>query len=138
MAFQLSPASLSRLQGVHPDLVKVVRRAIEITETDMTVLEGLRSIGTQRRYVARGVSRTMNSKHLIQPDGYGHAVDIYPFVNGRTVNDWIVPWLTKAESAKCWADVASAMKAAAAELAVRITWGGDWTTFKDGPHWSLA
>jgi peptidoglycan L-alanyl-D-glutamate endopeptidase CwlK len=80
----------------------------------------------------------MNSKHLPQKDGHGHAVDLYPFVNGKMVNDWNVPWLTKEQSAKAWADVPAAMKKAATELGVKITWGGDWTTFKDGPHYELG
>jgi len=41
--FKLSKRSINRMHGVHPDLIRVVNRAIEITQTDFTVLEGMRS-----------------------------------------------------------------------------------------------
>lgn len=119
--FKLGATSLARLKGVHPDLVKVVKRAIELTKQDFTVLEGLRSKERQKQLVAKGASKTMNSYHLT-----GHAVDIAPLVNGQVTWDW-----------KYYHPLAAVMKAAAKELGVNITWGGDWTTFKDGPHWQI-
>lgn len=116
--YKLSQRSLDRLKGVHPDLVKVVKRAIELTEHDFSVIEGVRAIETQREYVAKGVSKTMNSRHLT-----GHAVDLYPV--GRPT-----PW------DKC-AVVAQSMKKAADELGVPIVWGGDWRSFVDQPHYEL-
>ena len=80
MGFKLGTKSLSNLKGVHPDLVKVVKRAIELTECDFTVTEGLRTKATQALYVKQGKSQTMNSKHL---DGL--AVDLAAWVNG-TIN----------------------------------------------------
>lgn len=121
MSFVLGKKSLSRLEGVHPDLVKVVKRAIELSSIDFTVHEGLRTIETQRDYVKRGVSKTMNSRHLT-----GKAVDLYPLVNGKPTFDW-----------KYYYPMAEVMKKAAAELGVSIEWGGDWKTFKDGPHFEL-
>ena len=122
MSFRLSKRSLSRLEGVHPDLVKVVKRAIEITEQDFTVLEGLRSKERQRELVKKGASKTMNSRHLT-----GHAVDIAPWVNGGVSWDW-----------EYYYDMADAMKEAARELNVDLEWGGDWKSFKDGPHFQLS
>lgn len=116
--YKLSQRSLDRLKGVHPDLVKVVKRAIELTEHDFSVIDGVRTIETQREYVAKGVSKTMNSRHLT-----GHAVDLYPV--GRPT-----PW------DKC-AVVAQAMKRAADEIGVPIVWGGDWRSFVDQPHYEL-
>lgn len=138
MTFKLSQKSIDRLKGVHPDLVRVVNRAIEVTETDFTVSEGLRTLETQKKYVAKGVSKTMNSKHLPQSDGFGHAVDLYPYVNGKVVSDWNVDWLSKDQSRKAWDDVSMAMKRAASEFNVDIQWGGDWKSFKDGPHYELV
>ncbi len=120
-AFNLSARSKSRLVGVHPDLVKVVERAIQITEIDFVVLEGLRTLATQRKYVANGASRTMRSRHLT-----GHAVDIAPWVGGKVSWHW-----------PHYNPLAVAMKQAAKELNVPIEWGGDWKSFKDGPHWQL-
>lgn len=121
MSFKLGSRSIERLHGVHPDLVRVVRRAIELTEVDFTVLEGLRSKDRQRDLVDAGASKTMNSRHLT-----GHAVDLGAWIGGTVAWDW--PPYYK---------IADAMKAAAEELEIPLEWGGDWTTFKDGPHYQL-
>ena len=121
MSFALGQRSLSRLEGVHPDLVRVIKRAIELTPVDFTVLEGLRTLARQQRYVASGASRTMRSRHLT-----GHAVDIAPWVGGAV--SWAWPLYHK---------LAPAVKQAAKECDVPVEWGGDWRSFKDGPHWQL-
>jgi len=121
MTYSLSKKSRDRLSGVHPDLVKVVERAIEITEVDFAVLEGVRSKTRQEQLVKAGASQTMRSRHLT-----GHAVDLGAYVAGSVRWDW--PLYHK---------LAVAVKQAAAELQIPIEWGGDWTTFKDGPHWQL-
>lgn len=121
MSFTLSKKSRDRLAGVHPDLVKVVERAIEITEIDFAVLEGVRSKTRQEQLVKAGASQTMKSRHLT-----GHAVDLGAYVAGSVRWDW--PLYHK---------LAVAVKQAATELQIPIEWGGDWTTFKDGPHWQL-
>lgn len=121
MSYVLSKKSLDRLSGVHHDLVEVVKRAIEITEVDFTVLEGVRSKTRQEQLVKAGASQTMRSRHLT-----GHAVDLGAYVGGQVRWDW--PLYYK---------IADAVKKAAAELNVPIEWGGDWKTFKDGPHFQL-
>lgn len=122
MAFKLSQKSIDRLSGVHQDLVDVVKRAIEITEVDFAVLEGVRSVARQEQLVKAGASQTMKSRHIT-----GHAVDLGAYVNGSVRWDW--PLYNK---------IALAMKAAAIELQVSIEWGGDWKTFPDGPHFQLT
>ena len=119
--FKLGRRSVERLQGVHPDLVKGVERAIEMSPVDFTVLEGLRSPERQQTLVASGASQTLNSRHIT-----GHAVDLGAWVDNQV--DWSWPLYHK---------IANAMKAAANELGVAIVWGGDWKTFKDGPHFEL-
>ncbi|MFU9004257.1 M15 family metallopeptidase [Proteus sp. TSJ240517] len=121
--FRLSKRSEENLRGVHPDLVKVVHRALEITDIDFMVIEGKRNEARQRQLVASGKSQTMNSRHLT-----GHAVDCAPLVNNQIPwNDW--PYFKK---------VADAMMQAAKELGVDVEWGGNWKTFKDGPHFQLT
>lgn len=119
--YRLGQRSLDRLKGVHPDLVKVVKRAIEITTVDFTVLEGLRTPERQKVLYESGASTTLNSRHIT-----GHAVDLGAWVDGQV--DWSWPLYSK---------IASAMKLAASELNVPITWGGDWKSFRDGPHYEL-
>ncbi|CZF79700.1 M15 family metallopeptidase [Grimontia marina] len=121
MAYQFGKRSLKRLSPLHPDLIKVMKRAIEITAVDFTVLEGRRTIERQKTLLAQGASTTMRSRHLT-----GHAVDLGAYVDGRV--DWSWPLYHK---------IAEAVKQAAAELDIPIEWGGDWKTFKDGPHFQL-
>ncbi len=115
MGYSLSATSLSRLNGVHPNLAKVVKRAIEVTEQDFVVQEGLRTLATQKQYLAKGVTKTLNSKHLKQSDGFGHAVDLVPLVNGKASWDWNFLW-----------EIIVAIDVAAAELDVELTWGAVW------------
>lgn len=121
MTFSLSQRSLDRLKGVHPDLVRVVRRAIATTDLDFTVLEGMRTKDRQKQLFAQGATKTMNSRHLT-----GHAVDIAPVIAGQVSWDWPL-----------YHRLAKVVKAAAAAEGVKLDWGGDWRTFKDGPHWEL-
>lgn len=121
MSFVLGAKSKERLKGVHPDLVRVVERAIQLTEVDFTVLEGLRTTARQQQLVKSGASKTMRSRHIT-----GHAVDLAATIDGEIRWDW--PLYHK---------IAKAVKQAAAELKVPIEWGGDWRSFKDGPHWQL-
>ena len=121
MTYKLGPTSLLRLQDVHPDLVNVVERAIELTEIDFTVLEGRRTKERQAELLKAGATTTMNSRHLT-----GHAVDLGALAGGKVRWDW--PLYYK---------IADAMKAASAELGIPVEWGGDWKKFKDGPHWQL-
>ncbi len=121
MTYALSKTSQRRLEGVHRDLVRVVKRAIKISTVDFAVIEGLRTASRQRELVAAGASRTLNSRHLT-----GHAVDLAPYIGGRIRWDW-PPFY----------QIADAMQQAGDELGVKITWGGSWRTFKDGPHFEL-
>ncbi|EOJ8669151.1 TPA: M15 family metallopeptidase [Providencia stuartii] len=121
--YKFSNRSEENLRGVHPDLVKVTRRALELTNIDFMVIEGKRTETRQRQLVKNGASQTMNSRHLT-----GHAVDCAPLVNRE------IPW-------KDWSKfklVADAMLQAGKELGVDVEWGGDWTSFKDGPHFQLS
>lgn len=119
--YKLGQRSRLRLKGVHPDLVKVVEHAINLSAVDFTVLEGLRTPERQKLLRDSGASQTLNSRHIT-----GHAVDLCAFVDGEVRWDW--PLYHK---------IAAAMKQAAQELNVAIIWGGDWRRFKDGPHFEL-
>tara|TARA_R110000868_G_scaffold5755_2_gene33862 strand:- start:1417 stop:1797 length:381 start_codon:yes stop_codon:yes gene_type:complete len=119
--YKLDERSQLRLKGVHPDLVKVVEHAIDISTINFTVLEGLRTPDRQKLLRDAGASQTLNSRHIT-----GHAVDLGALVDGEVRWDW--PLYHK---------IAAAMKQAAQELKVAIVWGGNWRTFKDGPHFEL-
>jgi peptidoglycan LD-endopeptidase CwlK len=110
-----------RLKGVNPDLVAVVNLAHQISEVDFAVIEGLRTRDRQTQLVAKGASKTMNSRHLT-----GHAVDLAPVIDGEIRWDW--PPFYK---------INDAMQEAANRLGIAIVWGGSWISFKDGPHFEL-
>tara|TARA_R110000851_G_scaffold269765_1_gene422404 strand:+ start:763 stop:1254 length:492 start_codon:yes stop_codon:yes gene_type:complete len=122
MSYKFSSRSLSRFDGVHPDIRAVFTLALSRSPIDFTVLEGVRSVERQRKLVASGASTTMNSRHLT-----GHALDVAPLVNGAVSWDW--PLYHK---------LAPVIKQAAKDLGVDLEWGGDWQSFKDGPHWQLS
>lgn len=127
----LDARSLKRLEGVHEDLVAVVKKAAELTDQPFIVTEGLRSIERQKKLVAAGASTTLRSRHLT-----GHAVDVAAFLDMDGSGDY-----TSGDNIRwdwpLYGKIASHMKTAAFQLDIPIEWGGDWTTFKDGPHFQL-
>ena len=154
MAFNLSKRSLERLEGVHPKLVETVKKAIEYTEVDFGCIYGVRDLATQEKLFKSGKSQTMKSKHLIQDDGYSHAVDLMAYDSGEPSWDIVDYWL-----------IADAMKKASSETDTILRWGASWhidnitnweekmedaynayvdlrrsqgrTPFIDGPHFEL-
>lgn len=127
MPFVFSRRSLNNLKGVHPLLVDIAHEALKRVPYDFIVTEGLRTRARQAELLAQGKSRTMNSYHLPQADGYGHAIDIavIPPAGGVT---WEFGYY------KANADVF--LKIAAAK-GVQLTWGGSWKNFIDSPHFQL-
>ena len=121
MGFKLSQRSLSKLEGVHPKLVEVVKLAITKSPLDFSISEGLRTVERQKELVAQKKSQTMKSRHLV-----GEAVDICVLLDGKANWDF-----------DNYRIVANVFKDCAAELGVKITWGGEWATLKDGPHFQI-
>ena len=113
--FVLGEKSRDEMRGVHPDLVRVFERGIEITSIDYGIHDGIRTPEEQARYVQTGVSTTLDSKHLPQAEGFGHAIDAVPYVNGKLRWEWGPIY-----------HVASAIHQAANELDVKLRWGGVW------------
>jgi peptidoglycan L-alanyl-D-glutamate endopeptidase CwlK len=115
-----------RLNQLHPDLAAVVREAAKTTPWDIAVIETLRTRERQQQLVNQGASQTMRSRHLAGPDGLSRAVDIAPAPDGQI--SWAWP---------LYHELANYVKDAAGKLEQTVEWGGDWTSFKDGPHWQL-
>lgn len=143
---KLSERSLKILSTVKPDLQKVVSRAIEISEVDFGVTCGNRTQEEQNELYAKGRTReqldkaglyhvdpklgpivtwTLNSNHI-----GGNAVDLLPYINGKA------EWDNNGKLG-LWPKIAKAMKQAANELNIPITWGGDWQKTPDRPHFEL-
>lgn len=121
MTFALGSKSRTNLQGVHPHLVQVVERAIQVTSVDFQVFEGLRTRQRQAKLVAQGASQTMDSRHLPGRDGLGHAVDLVPLIDFDQDGKAELRW----DWSLCY-KVALAVRVASIELQVPIRWGGVW------------
>lgn len=155
--------SEERMKELHPDLVKVLRRALQLSKIDFTIIEGVRSDeqcfinfgkgrtpmecmrgGCPTRYAqpklpkVTWLTKALSSNHRKKLDGFGHAVDLYPYpvslVLGRK-KGW----------EPLFDQIAKAMLAAAKELNIKIRWGADWDMDNmprergetDNPHFEL-
>ena len=116
MTFRLSQRSMDRLEGVHPHMTAVVERAIQLTGVDFGVTQGVRTLDEQKANVAAGRSQTMASKHLLQDDGFSHAVDVVAYVGPD------VSW-----ELNVYDDICDAFKEAAKEVGCSIKWGAAWS-----------
>jgi peptidoglycan L-alanyl-D-glutamate endopeptidase CwlK len=119
--YKFGTRSISRLQGVHPDLVRVMEKSITNSPHDFSITEGLRTSERQRELVAQGASRTLMSRHLT-----GHAVDIAIIKDGKAV--WDFP---------LYEEVANHIEKVAISEGVALVWGGRWRGLRDGPHYEL-
>ncbi|TWP23151.1 M15 family peptidase [Apibacter muscae] len=132
-----SKRSKNNLKGIHPNLVKVMNEAIKNTPIDFTITDGVRTTAQQQALYAQGRSKPgrivtnsdgvkNKSNHQPKSDGYGYAVDLYPYYNGSVqVNDDIR-----------LRTIASHIINTAKSLGIRIEWGGHWK-FRDYPHFEL-
>lgn len=139
--FVLGQRSTQNLVGVHPKLVQVVRRALELSPVDFFVDCGVRTPERQAELYAQGrtkpgpiVTWTLKSNHFVNKrTGFGHAVDLIPLP---------VDW----KNLKAFDAVATAMFQAAKELNVEIRWGADWDQDgnwrergeTDSPHFEIV
>lgn len=119
--YSFSQRSNDRLKGVHPKLVQVMQEAIKESPLDFSITEGVRSVERQKELFESGKSQTMRSRHIS-----GHAVDIAVFIDGKITWDF-----------SKYQIVADHIKTVAKSLNIPIEWGGDWASFKDGPHFQL-
>jgi peptidoglycan L-alanyl-D-glutamate endopeptidase CwlK len=116
--FELSGKSLCKLNSVHPDLIRVTKRAIKISKIDFGVLDGARSYQKQCELVKSGDSHTLHSLHLLQDDGYAHAIDVFAWVNGN------VSWKNLH-----YGPIVQAFITAATALEIQLEFGHLWHRF---------
>jgi len=122
IGFRLGAGSNARLIGVHPDLVRLVRHLERTTTMPFAVTDGLRTKEQQEALVAKGASKTLNSRHLT-----GHALDIVPLTDdGRPSWTWTLIWT-----------FVPIVEHAAKELGISLESGARWTSFPDGAHYQL-
>lgn len=127
---KFNQASENKLKKLHPDMVKVVRRAQKLVKDKdfgAIITCTVRTVAEQKILVKKGASKTMNSRHIPGKDGYAKAIDFAVTLNGKVRWDWPL-----------YARLADVMKQAAKLEKIPIVWGGDWKSFKDGPHFELS
>lgn len=124
----MNAASESRLAEIHPDLRAVIHAAADLYLGRFEVTEGVRSLDKQKKLVASGASKTMRSRHIPESNQCGKAcaVDLVVVVDNEVRWDWPL-----------YKVLSDAVKNASDRLGIPIEWGGDWRTFKDGPHFQL-
>ncbi|KUY29384.1 M15 family metallopeptidase [Elizabethkingia ursingii] len=147
MTYKLGERSNKNLEGVHPNLVKIMKVAIANSPVDFTIIQGVRTLKEQQEFYSWGRSkinpntgkmdRVTNadgirnkSNHQVKIDGYGHAVDLYPFFLGKVQ-------LNHKDTIKNLKLISDHIKKVAKELGIGITWGGDWKNPFDAPHFEL-
>lgn len=120
--FVFGNASRGAMKDVHAVLIQVAELALKLSTQDFRFYEGARSPAQQRINVQKGVSKTMDSKHMIQADGKAHAMDLVPIIGGVPKWDW----------EGCY-KIAQAVDKAATQLGVakNIRWGGVWDRTMD-------
>jgi peptidoglycan L-alanyl-D-glutamate endopeptidase CwlK len=126
---KLNTASINKLKKVHPDLVKVVHRAVKLIKDKsfgFVITCGARTLEEQKKLLKQGATRTLNSRHIPGKDGFSKAVDFAVTIDGKVRWDWPL-----------YSRLAVIVKEAARLEGVPVTWGGDWVSFKDGPHFEL-
>ena len=126
---KFNQASENRLKRLHPDLLRVVRRAQKLVKDPdfgAVVTCTVRTLEEQKLLVKKGASKTLNSRHIPGKDGYAKAVDFAVTLNGKVRWDWPL-----------YSRLAKIMKEASRLEKVAIIWGGDCKSFKDGPHFEL-
>jgi peptidoglycan L-alanyl-D-glutamate endopeptidase CwlK len=141
MAYKLGTRSLKSLDGVHPTLIQVVQKSITDSPVDFTIVEGVRTLVRQRELYAQGRTKAgkivtnadgvrNKSNHQARQDGYGYAIDLYPFFNGQVQ-------VSHKDTIPCLKRITDHIKATAKTMCVAIECGIDWRSPYDPPHIQL-
>lgn len=118
---KFSTRSLKHMNGLHPDLLKVLNEAIKDTPIDFAVTDGKRTMAEQKKFVAQGKSKTLKSRHLS-----GKAVDVMCYIDGKGT------WNTR-----IYTQLSKHILAVAKKLGIALVWGGTWKSFPDYVHFEL-
>lgn len=125
--FKFGTKSKQHISEGKPDLQRWVMRTLELCDVDISAVDCRRTIEEQKENIINGVSWTMDSRHLPDPeDNLAYAIDLYPYHNGKTDHSEIL-----------YRKIQKAGFRAAIELSIDMEHGGHWET-PDNPHWQLS
>ena len=125
-SFSVKSLNLLNHPKLHPELRRLMLEAIKDSPIDFTIIETVRTMETQLKYLEKKATKTLNSKHIPQKtkSKLCEAVDVAPYpIDWKDINRF--------------KKLSEHIKKKAAELNIQISWGGDWKTFKDYPHYEL-
>ena len=130
--FKFSQSSIKRLNTVDSKLQLLANEVLKITPYDFAITEGLRTVERQQELFKQNTSNKIitkcdgiknKSKHQL-----GKAIDIMVY-DEHGAGTW---------EEKYYKEVALIFKQKAKELNINISWGGDWKSFKDYPHFEIV
>lgn len=128
--YKLSKIGMARLENAHPLLQALIKEMLWYV--DFSLIESTRSLEQQKKNVAKGVSKTLKSKHLPDENGFSHAVDIWPYPAPRRTDGELD------SNSNAWTNLALVAFFCAGKLGIQnLTWGGLWKTLVDKPHFEL-
>lgn len=125
-SFSVKSLNLLNNPKFSPTLRLLLMEAIKDSPIDFTVIETVRTIEKQKEYLAKGTTKTLKSRHI--PDtnksGYSEAADIAPYpINWQDISRF--------------KKLSEHIKKKANQLGIPITWGGDFKTLVDMPHYEI-
>lgn len=136
----MDAVSLQRIEKLHPKIRNKVKKILQECDEALTgrakvrITQGLRTFAEQDALYAQG--RTKPGKKVTNAKGgqsihnYGLAFDICLIIYGKDVSwDTVKDW--DGDRKADWMEVVSICKANG------FSWGGDWKTSKDLPHFDL-
>ena len=125
---QFSKSSAAKLATCHPLLQDIFNEVIKTN--DCTIICGARTLEEQQKAFKGGFSKIdgvkKKSKHQVSKEQpLSLAVDALPYP---------IKWNDRVGHEA----FAKVVKTIAQQKGIKISWGGDWKTFKDRPHFELA
>ena len=125
-SFSVKSLNLLNNPKLNPSLRTLFMEAIKDAPLDFTIIETVRTKEKQLEYVTKGASKTMRSRHIPETNssGFCEAVDAAPYP---------IDWNDKERFKKLAAHILKK----ANQLNIPITWGGNFKTLVDMPHYEL-
>jgi N-acetylmuramoyl-L-alanine amidase len=132
--------SIQRIKQLHPSVRDEVKKIVDKCDEVLTgrakvrIAQGYRTFDEQSALYAQGRTKpgkkVTNAKAGQSVHNYGLAVDIVLIIDGKTASwDTVKDWDN--DRVSDWMEVVKVFKDCG------WNWGGDWTSFKDLPHFEI-
>jgi peptidoglycan L-alanyl-D-glutamate endopeptidase CwlK len=129
----IDKSSLDKIEKLHPFIKEEVKKLVDTINTSVLtgnakvrIAQGLRTFAEQD-ILYKQRPKVTNAKGGDSIHNYGLAIDIVLVIDGKTAS-WDVKKDFDKDAQSDWMEVVQVFKKAG------YSWGGDWRTFKDMPH----